>query len=170
MFPRNNTIALLLAVIAAPAALAQGTDPVQSIIEARRNGELLVPGDIALPERQVFPHRYPARPQVAGRTSAEVRAELEQARRAGDLLLPGERGITAYQANPSAYPARPVVAGKTREQVRAETLQAIRDGDILGPGQSGLTLRQLYPHRYLARDQSAPAQPIAADAPSRGRR
>ena len=184
MLTRKNTIALLLAVVAAPAALAQadairtdgdfdrttqaqsGPTRAQSILEARRNGELLVPGELGLTERQLYPQRYPARSQVAGKARAEVLAELDEARRNGDLLLPGDLGITEYQANPSAYPARPVFAGKTREQVRAETLQAIRDGDILGAGEASLPLRQLYPQSYLARDGVAPSPRMARERAS----
>jgi hypothetical protein len=124
------------------------------IEEARRNGDLLAPGEAGVPQRQLVPGNYPRQPEAAGRSRAEVQAELREAQRTGNMLAAGETGLTAAQLNPSAYPAPPVVAGKTREQVRAETLQAIRDGDILGPGESGLTLRQQSPQTYLARERS----------------
>jgi hypothetical protein len=160
----KRSLSIVLLALAATASLAQAQEAsnrAQSIEEARRNGDLLVPGEIGLPERQLYPGRYPALRAVAGKTRAEVRAELEAARRNGELLLPGEAGITAAQATPSAYPAQPVWAGKTQEQVRAETLQAIRDGDILAPGEAGITLRQLEPQKYLARGRSSATQDVA---------
>lgn len=84
----------------------------------------------------------------AGKTRAQVLAELKEAQRTGDILVTGEGG-TAYERNPGAFPARVHVAGKTREQVRAETLQALRDGDVTH-GEAGLTRREVFPHRYMA--------------------
>jgi hypothetical protein len=160
----KRTLSIALLAVLATASLAQAQDGptrAQSIAEARRNGELLAPGELGLTERQLHPERYPAAVPAIGRTRAEVRAELEEARRNGDLLAGGEAGLSAYQLHPSAYPERAAVAGKTREQVRAETLQAIRDGDILAPGEAGVTLRQMYPRSYLARGRGDASQRTA---------
>ncbi|GAB3655947.1 DUF4148 domain-containing protein [Ramlibacter alkalitolerans] len=159
---RTLSIALLALLAATSVAQAEdGPTRAQSIAEARRNGELLAPGEPGLTERQLHPERYSAAAPAIGRARAEVRAELEQARRNGDLLAGGESGLSAHQLHPSAYPARAVVAGKTREQVRAETLQAIQDGDILAPGEAGVSLRQMHPRSYLARGRGDASQRTA---------
>lgn len=161
-------LALAASVSGAYAQSGLTRDQVRSQIEeARRNGDLLAPGEAGVPLRQLVPGNYPRQPVTAGRSRAEVQAELREAQLTGNLLAAGEIGLTAAQLNPSAYPAPPMVAGKSREQVRAETLQAIRDGDILGPGESGLTLRQQYPQTYLARERSQLQQHAAGtEAPA----
>jgi lambda repressor-like predicted transcriptional regulator len=115
--------------------------------EARRNGDLMVSGELGLKENELVPGRYPARATV-GKSREQVNAELAQARLSGDIIATGELGLTANQLRPSSFPASSVVAGKTREQVKAELAEARRDGDLMAAGELGLTLREEYPYRY----------------------
>jgi hypothetical protein len=62
--------------------------------QARRNGDLLAPGDGSLTEYELNPSAYPARAVVAGKSREQVRTETVQAIRDGDILAPGEVGVT----------------------------------------------------------------------------
>ena len=76
------------------------------------------------------PQRYASAQAVAGKSRAEVRAELAQAQRNGEVVANGEIGLTARQISPGLYPAEVTAQGKTREEVRAELAQARRDGTL----------------------------------------
>ncbi|WP_180125894.1 DUF4148 domain-containing protein [Rhodoferax sp. BLA1] len=67
---------------------------------------------------------------TAGKTRAQVRAELLEAQRTGDIVANGDSGKKLNELYPSQYPVKAVEAGKTREQVLAELLQAQRSGEF----------------------------------------
>lgn len=151
-FPKITGMALLMAALCTGAS-AQNSSPKtrdevrRELAEAVRNGTI-PQGDLGLAPRDLFPQSYPAAPQVASRSRAEVRTELDAARASGDLLAPGESGQKLNELYPSLYPQRTVLAGKTRAQVQAELADAQRTGDMLASGETGLTLKELYPGRY----------------------
>lgn len=91
--------------------------------EARRNGELLAPGDFGATEYELHPSLYPARAAVAGKTREQVRAETQQAIRAGDILAPGDLGVTLRQLNPQRYLAH-------RDDIG---VQPLASGAVAGP-------------------------------------
>jgi hypothetical protein len=160
-YPRHIAVALLLAAIAgAGSAQAKTRAEVQSeLAAAMRNGDMLVPGEMGIRERDLRPDLYPATP-VVGKTRAAVQAELAAAIRHGDVLRAD--GLRERDMAPGMYPADPVVAGKTRAQVNAELALAIRDGDMLAPGESGLTENQLEPQRYAHQRALDEAARVAA--------
>jgi hypothetical protein len=144
-------LVLLLAVTAVQAqtAMPKSRDEVrQELAEAVRSGTL-AQGESGLPLRELFPYSYPQSPKTAGRTQAEVRAELEAARISGDLLADGESSLRRNELYPAQYPQRVVVAGKSRAQVKSELAAAQRSGDIVATGESGLTLKEIQPGLYL---------------------
>ena len=98
----------------------------------------------------------------AGKTRAQVYAELIAARQAGEIRQ-GEDADAPRDQFPSLYPA----AGpeKTRAQVRAEFRAALRSGEV-STGQQGFSPRELNPGAYPAGGQardlahsSAPTKP-----------
>ena len=89
----------------------------------------------------------------AGKTRAEVKADLASARKNGDLPE-GELDQTPRALRPKSYPQPPKESGLTRAQVKSETQAAIRAGDI-SVGESGKTLAEEDPARY----EGAPAKP-----------
>jgi lambda repressor-like predicted transcriptional regulator len=157
----THRISLVAALaLAATAAVAQGADRTQvqrEFDEARRNGELIVSAETGLTERELYPHRYPAR-AVVGKTRDQVRAELAAAQRSGDVVANGETGLTHAQLNPARYGAPTAVAGKSRAEVVAELNEARRNGELFIGGEAGLTLREAYPQRHA----NAPARRDAA--------
>jgi len=152
-FPRITGMALLMAALLCTGAHAQSSMPKtreevrRELAEAVRNGTI-AQGELGLAPRDLFPQNYPAPAQVAGRSRADVRAELEAARASGELLATGESAQKLNELFPSRYPQRSVVAGKTRAEVQAELAEARRTGDVLAAGESGLTLKEIYPGRY----------------------
>lgn len=76
------------------------------VLQARKDGTLSVPGNL-FTYRDVTPGAYPPKPQAAaGKSRAEVEAELAQAIHHGDMLANGESGLTERQLNPSYYAAQ----------------------------------------------------------------
>jgi Domain of unknown function (DUF4148) len=164
---RNITAVLLLTALAGVAS-AQGLSRAQveaELATAQRNGDMLVPGDSGLKEKDVTPGLYPATPVVAGKSRAQVEAETLAARRNGTLLEAS--GLREKDVAPGMYPKDPVVAGKSRAQVESELAMAIRDGDMLTAGESGLTENQLQPQVY-AQQRAADAATQHATAPANG--
>ena len=66
--------------LAAPAAPATRASVVEALTQARRDGELLVAGELGLAPAELRSEHA----AVYGRTRQDVQAELAQARRAGD--------------------------------------------------------------------------------------
>jgi Domain of unknown function (DUF4148) len=165
LLAKANWIVLLIGAASA-GAYAQSSMPKtrdevrQELADALRDGTI-PQGELGLTPRELYPNKYPKAPAVAGRTRAEVLAELEAARRSGDLLADGESSLKLNELHPSLYPPRPVVVGKTRAQVVAELAQAQRSGDMLAAGDLGLTLKELHPGQY-----PRPAAPVYAGAPA----
>jgi Domain of unknown function (DUF4148) len=143
------------------------------LAEAIRNGDIVFNGETGMKLNELYPHRYPARTAVAGKTPrAQVQAELAEAIRNGDIVVNGETGMKLNELYPHRYPARAAVAGKTRAQVQAELAEAIRNGDIAF-GESSLTMRERFPHLYPKRgarnvaDTPVEARDLRAASPGR---
>jgi len=109
-------------------------------------GELLAPGELGVPLKQVRPDLYP-RAAVQGKTRDEVKNELAQAIRRGEIVA-GESSGNLSELHPSLYPPVARLPGKSREEAKAELAEALRSGDILAGGELGLTRNQLSPGRY----------------------
>jgi uncharacterized protein YcbK (DUF882 family) len=113
---------------------------------------------------ELFPAAYPAKAAVAGKTRAQVRAELAEAQRNGDIAANKDQGTEFESASgrklnelfPASYPAKPVVTGKTRAEVLAELAEAKRTGDIFAnkdqgdefSAANGRKLNELFPSSY----------------------
>jgi predicted RNase H-like HicB family nuclease len=69
---------------------------------ARLAGEVMV-GEAGLPQNQVLPGNYPAQSAVAGKSRAEVKAELAEAIRTGNVLAGGESGQLLKDVFPQRY-------------------------------------------------------------------
>jgi hypothetical protein len=96
--------------------------------------------------------------EPAGKTRAQVQAELADAVRNGDIVPDNEAyaGKKLNEVFPDNYPARAQAAGKTRAQVQAELAEAIRTGDVrVGADHRGSKLNEIYPNRYPAPAQVA---------------
>jgi hypothetical protein len=72
----------------------------------------------------LYPNRYPPKPVMAGKTRAEVKAELAEAVRTGDIIVNGETGLKANELSPGAYPMQargrklPTQAATAQSEVR----------------------------------------------------
>jgi hypothetical protein len=87
--------------------------------EARKDGTLSAPGGL-FTYRDETPGAYPPKPQaVAGKSRAEVKAELAAAIHNGDMLATGESGLTERQLNPTYYAAQD--AAEQSNQLAATT-------------------------------------------------
>jgi len=97
--------------------------------------------------------------EPAGKTRAQVQAELADAVRNGDIVSDNEAyaGKKLNEVFPSNYPAKTQAAGKTRAQVQAELAEAIRTGDIapLSPDTRGRKMNEIIPGNYPAKAQVA---------------
>ena len=90
--------------------------------EAKRTGNIAAPtltsmdyaGYGTAKMNEIFPSRYPAQAEVAGKTRAEVRTELAEAQRTGDmqadttlsLLYTGIPGQKLKDLYPTKYPVK----------------------------------------------------------------
>ena len=165
---RRNILTVMLATTVAASAGAQAltTNQVRAQFdEARRNGELLAPGEIGLKMNEMYPDLYPKRVAAPAKTREQVNAEFAEAARNGELLAAGESGLKMNEQYPDLYPQRVAAPGKTRDQVKAETLAAIRDGEI-PRGETGLTLREQFPQRYAGTKNMRPADADVASSPA----
>jgi hypothetical protein len=161
----RNLVAVMLATTFAASAGAQALTSNQvraQFDEARRNGELLAPGEVGLKMNELYPDQYPKRVATPGKTRDQVRAEVADAARKGELLAAGEGSAFDYGAEQRSTA---LASAKTREQVKAETLAAIRDGEIVR-GESGLTLREQFPRQYARTGTLRPAATDVAGNPS----
>jgi hypothetical protein len=96
--------------------------------------------------------------EPAGKTRAQVQAELADAVRNGDILSDNEAyaGKKLNEVFPDNYAARAQAAGKTRAQAQAELAEAIRTGDVrVGADHRGSKLNEIYPNRYPTQAQVA---------------
>jgi hypothetical protein len=90
---------------AAQAGGARSRTEVQAEFDAaRRNGELLAPGESSLTLSEAHPSQYPAHAALGSKTRAQVKAELAEAQRNGDMLASGEAGLTLREQHPAAQP------------------------------------------------------------------
>jgi hypothetical protein len=90
---------------AAPAAQSTLTraQVTRAFEQARSAGELVTVGESGLPANQLQAASYPAQPAVAGKTRAEVQAELWEAIRTGNILADGDSGLLLKDLNPRRY-------------------------------------------------------------------
>lgn len=159
------TVMLATTFVASAGAQALTTTQVRTQFdEARRNGELMAPGEIGLKMNELYPDLYPKRVAAPAKAREQVNAEFAEARRNGELLASGESGSKVNEQYPDLYPLRVAAPGKTREQVKAETLAAIRHGEI-PVGEIGLTLREQFPQRYALTKTRLPADADVASSP-----
>jgi len=84
--------------LAAPAAPATRASVVEALTQARRDGELLVAGELGLAPAELRSEHA----AVYGRTRQDVQAELAQARRDGELIA-GESSLTLREQYPFRY-------------------------------------------------------------------
>lgn len=75
------------------------------LAEAQRTGDIAASKDMGIDEftsgsgrklNELNPAAYPAKPVVAGKTRAQVRAELAEAQRTGDIVASKDSGIDEY--------------------------------------------------------------------------
>ncbi|MDT7520949.1 DUF4148 domain-containing protein [Rhodoferax sp. TBRC 17198] len=178
------TASIALAVAALLTGHAQAADNVgktreqvrAELAEAQRTGDIVAGKDAAADEftsgafkklNELNPAAYPAKAAVAGKTRAQVRAELAEAQRTGDIVAGKDAAADEFSSgafkklnelNPAAYPAKATVTGKTRAQVRAELAEALRTGDIVADkdasdeytAANGHKLNDIYPNLYPA--------------------
>ena len=166
MNTRRNTFAVALLALVAGTAFAQegkSREQVRAEFEqARRNGDLLVTGEIGQPENQLHPARYPAQ-AAASKSREEVRAELAQAQREGDVIA-GESGLALNQLYPARYPGHTMVASRSRAEVKAEVIEARRNGDLMAAGELGLTQREQFQRARTTTSAARHAQDTATVA------
>ena len=98
--------------------------------------------------------------EPAGKTRAEVQAELAQALRTGDIATDSESfggGKKLNEVLPQNYAPKFQAAGKTRDQVQAELAEAIRTGDIGSPSPDlrGRKMNEIVPGNYPAKAKVA---------------
>lgn len=120
------------------------------LLQAQRDGTLMVNSMTGATYRDLYPSRYPTQPATSGLSQAQVKAELAQARRNGTLIANNMSGATFRDLNPSRYPTQAAMPGKSRDQVQAELAQAQRDGTLIANSQTGATYRDLNPSQYPA--------------------
>ncbi len=178
------TASIALAVAALLTGHAQAADNIgktrdqvrAELAEAQRTGDLVAGKDAAADEfgsgaykklNELNPAAYPAKAAIAGKTRAQVRAELADAQRTGDIVAGKDAASDEFSSgafkklnelNPAAYPAKAAVTGKTRAQVRAELAEALRTGDIVADkdvsdeytAANGHKLNDIYPNLYPA--------------------
>ena len=157
MKPLPLVLAAAVVSFAATANAQSGLTHAQAkaqLEEARRNGDLIVAGELGLKQNELRPDLYPKHTAVPGKTRQQVKEELAQAIRNGEIPV-GDIGEFAYELRPELYPHR-LVATKTRAEVRAQTLEAVRNGDIV-TGENDRTLRELYPLVYAGHRTGKPA-------------
>ena len=141
----------LVALVGSTQVLAQARsrDEVKAeLAEARRSGNLLVPGEAGLPLNQLLPNLYPSVPPAIGKTTEEARRELAEALRSGEILAGGELVHYRYEERPDLYPQVAAAPGKTREGVKAELFAAIATGDVIAGGELGLKQNELNPQHF----------------------
>jgi len=92
-------------------AMQVNSDLTRAQVEAQtmaaiRAGDISVPGNL-FTKRDVTPGAYAPKPQaVAGKSRAQVEAELADAIHEGNMFAAGESGMTERQLNPTFYAAR----------------------------------------------------------------
>jgi len=92
----------------------------------------------------------------AGKSRAQVQAELVAAEKAGELPV-GEDSLTPRERFPWLYPAPADSApAKSRAQVQAELAAAENAGDVV-VGEDGLTPRERFPSLYPPAAANGPA-------------
>jgi hypothetical protein len=84
--------------LAAPASPASRAAVVEALALARRDGELVAPGELGLAPAELRSEHA----VVHGRTRQDVQAELAQARRDGELVA-GESSLTLREQYPFRY-------------------------------------------------------------------
>jgi ABC-type transporter Mla subunit MlaD len=144
------------------------------LAQAQRTGDVLAGKDAGFDEfnsgafkklNELNPAAYPAKVAEAGKTRAQVLAELAEARRTGDIQAGKDAGFDEFNSgafkklnelNPTAYPAKVSESGKTRAQVLAELAEAQRTGDIVADKDAGdefstangRKMNEIYPSFY----------------------
>lgn len=122
------TASIALAVAALVTGHAQAADNIgktraqvqAELAEAQRTGDIVAPKDAGdefsaangRKMNEIYPAAYPAKPVVAGKTRAQVQAELAEAQRTGDIVaskdagddLSSVSGRKLNQLYPNLYP------------------------------------------------------------------
>ena len=104
-----SAIALAVAALSAGQVLAQDAAPKTreqvraELLQAQRNGDIIVNAETGQTARDMFPDLYPKTTVVAGKTRADVKAELSDAIRTGDIVADGETGLKLNQLFPQRY-------------------------------------------------------------------
>ena len=70
---------------------------------ARSAGDLITVGEAGLPANETQPGSYPQKPAVAGKSRAEVQAELRDAIHTGNMLADGDSGLLLKDLFPQRY-------------------------------------------------------------------
>jgi hypothetical protein len=91
---------------------------------------------------------------MAGKTRAQVHAELLQAQRDGTLNANAMTGATLRDLSPTLYPSKQAPSTVTRAQVLAELAEAQRLGTLNANAMTGATYRDLNPGNYPAKQDS----------------
>lgn len=79
---------------------------IADLVHEQAHGDTLAAGEIGLPLNEISPRLYPSKALVAGRSRADVKAEVREAVRDGGLLASGEAGLPLNQVHPQAYAHR----------------------------------------------------------------
>lgn len=116
------------------------------LVEAARQGDLIVNPSTGETARDLAPHLYPAS-QQAGLTREQVRAELVAAERNGGLIVDPSSGRTVADNNPAVIKTTSV-QGKTRGEVVAELAAAERNGELVGNLLTGQKQNEIHPQFY----------------------
>ena len=98
---RFSIIALALSslvagqALAADPATAKTRDEVRAeYLQAQRNGDVIVNGEIGLTARQLNPGLYPVQASAAGKTRADVQAELNDAVNSGAVVAVADAAVS----------------------------------------------------------------------------
>jgi hypothetical protein len=86
------------------------------VVARQRAGDYFI-ANTGLKAYQMWPSLYPQPAVVAGKTRAQVLAELERAERSGDFVVDGELGLKASQVFPNAYPRQILAAGEGKSRL-----------------------------------------------------
>ena len=172
---RLSVVAIALSTLVAGHALAADPSVAKTreqvraeLVEAQRNGTVLVDGDQGLraypvtprPAAQKTAEKAAEKAVVVGKTREDVLQELRDARANGTLIANSETGETYRDIDPRSYPAADVAQGKTRAQVLAELAEARRTGDLIANSETGAKYNEIYPGRYPTRGTVQAVNPV----------
>ena len=106
------------------------------LAEAQRTGDIAISNgheDSGTKLNELYPERYPAKANIAGKTRQQVLDELAEAQRTGDIVVNDGNANSGKKLNelyPERYPAKAAITSKTRQQVLDELVSAQRSGEL----------------------------------------